>query len=84
MSPKQTSGAPRTGGASRFDGAFTPGRIAMTVVAVLTLVFIFENTREVRIRILIPEVSMPLYLALLATAVLGAACGYYAAARRRK
>ncbi|CAM5496009.1 lipopolysaccharide assembly protein LapA domain-containing protein [Streptomyces narbonensis] len=56
----------------------------MTVVAVLTLVFIFENTREVRIRILIPEVSMPLYLALLATAVLGAGCGYYASSRRQK
>ncbi|WP_329620356.1 LapA family protein [Streptomyces sp. NBC_01255] len=84
MSPKDTSGASRAGGTSRFSGAFTPGRIAMTAVAVLTLVFIFENTREVRIRILIPEVSMPLYLALLATAVLGAACGYYVAGRRQK
>ncbi|MEU1231755.1 DUF1049 domain-containing protein [Streptomyces sp. NPDC005828] len=83
MSPKQT---PRTsgGGTSRLAGAFTPGRIAMIVVAVLTLVFIFENTREVRIRLLIPEVTMPLYVALLATALLGAACGYYVAARRRK
>ncbi|MFB7511699.1 DUF1049 domain-containing protein [Streptomyces sp. NPDC056144] len=83
MSPKQKSGAPG-GGTSRFSGAFTPGRIAMIALAVLTLVFIFENTREVKIRILIPEVSMPLYMALLATALLGAACGYYFAARRRK
>ncbi|AJF68114.1 hypothetical protein [Streptomyces vietnamensis] len=83
MSPKQ---APRTsgGGTSRFAGAFTPGRIAMIVIAVLTLVFIFENTREVKIRLLIPEVTMPLYGALLATAVLGAACGCYFVARRRK
>ncbi|BAU87152.1 hypothetical protein SLA_6283 [Streptomyces laurentii] len=50
----------------------------------MTLVFIFENTREVRIRVLIPEVTMPLYLALLATALLGAVCGYYLAARRRR
>jgi uncharacterized integral membrane protein len=56
----------------------------MLAVAVLTLVFIFENTREVKIRLLIPEATMPLYGALLATAVLGAACGYYVAARRRK
>ncbi|MEU5217634.1 DUF1049 domain-containing protein [Streptomyces sp. NPDC020807] len=83
MSPKQTSGA-SGGGTSRFSGAFTPGRIAMIVVAVLTLVFIFENTREVKIRILIPEVSLPLYVALLATALLGAGLGFYAAARRRK
>ncbi|MFE5589525.1 DUF1049 domain-containing protein [Streptomyces sp. NPDC056549] len=83
MSPKQ---APRTPGerTSRFTGAFTPGRIAMIAVAVLTLVFIFENTREVKIRLLIPEVTLALYLALLATALLGAACGYSFAARRRK
>ncbi|CAM5311220.1 hypothetical protein GCM10010222_42070 [Streptomyces tanashiensis] len=83
MSPKET---PRTsgGGTSRFAGAFTRGRIAMIVVAVLTLVFIFENTREVKIRLLIPEVTMALYLALLATALLGAACGYAFADRRRK
>ncbi|MFK0212044.1 lipopolysaccharide assembly protein LapA domain-containing protein [Streptomyces sp. NPDC090298] len=83
MSPKET---PPTagGGTSRLAGAFTPARIAMIAVAVLTLVFIFENTREVTIRLLVPEVTMPLYVALLATAVLGAACGSYFAARRRK
>ncbi|MFE5910804.1 DUF1049 domain-containing protein [Streptomyces wedmorensis] len=83
MSPKERQRTAH-GSTSRFSGAFTPGRIAMTAVAVLTLVFIFENTREVKIRLLIPEVTMPLYVALLATALLGAACGYYAAARRRK
>ncbi|WP_395365389.1 lipopolysaccharide assembly protein LapA domain-containing protein [Streptomyces sp. YH02] len=83
MSPTETS---RTagGGRSRFADALTPGRIGMAALAVVTLVFIFQNTREVKIRLLIPEVSMPLYLALLATALIGAACGYYVAARRRK
>ncbi|MFE0700256.1 DUF1049 domain-containing protein [Streptomyces sp. NPDC058872] len=83
MSPKEKPRA-SDGGTSRFGGAFTPGRIAMLVVAIITLVFIFENTREVKIRLLIPEVTLPLYVALLATALLGAACGYYFAARRRK
>ncbi|MEU4079126.1 DUF1049 domain-containing protein [Streptomyces venezuelae] len=83
MSPKETTRTP-DGGRSRFAGAFTPGRIGMILLAAITLVFIFENTREVRIRLLIPEVTLPLYLALLAAALLGAACGYYAAARRRK
>ncbi|MFD8010216.1 lipopolysaccharide assembly protein LapA domain-containing protein [Streptomyces sp. NPDC058955] len=77
MSPKDTAGTRR---GDRL-GAVTPGRIAIAVVAVLLLVFIFENTREVRIRLLIPEVTMPLYLALLATALLGAVCGWYAARR---
>ncbi|MFF0273791.1 MULTISPECIES: lipopolysaccharide assembly protein LapA domain-containing protein [unclassified Streptomyces] len=83
MSPKEASRTSR-GGGSRFTEAMTPGRIAMAALAVVTLVFIFQNTREVKIRILVPEVTMPLYLALLATAVVGAACGFYAAARRRK
>lgn len=80
MSPKETSST----GRSRAGGVLTPGRIAIGVVAILLLVFIFENTKEVRIRLLIPEVTMPLYVALLATTLLGAICGYYAAARRRK
>ncbi|GGR24575.1 lipopolysaccharide assembly protein LapA domain-containing protein [Streptomyces roseolus] len=79
MSPKDTAGTRR---GDRF-GALTPGRIGMAVVAVLLLVFIFENTRDVKIRLLVPEVTMPLYLALLATALLGAACGWYAARRGR-
>ncbi|GGY38070.1 lipopolysaccharide assembly protein LapA domain-containing protein [Streptomyces omiyaensis] len=77
MSPKDTTGTRR---GDRF-GAVTPGRIGMAVVAVLLLVFIFENTRQVKVRLLIPEVTMPLYLALLGTALLGAACGWYAARR---
>ncbi|MFF6773274.1 DUF1049 domain-containing protein [Streptomyces sp. NPDC012637] len=80
MSRRETSSTDGT----RAGGVLTPGRIAIAVVAVLLLVFIFENTHQVRIRLLVPEVSMPLYLALLVTALLSAGCGYYAAARRRK
>lgn len=80
MSPKDTASS----GKSRMAGKFTPGRIAMLVLAVLVIVFIFENTQEVKIRLLIPEVSMPMYLALAAVAVIGAACGGYFATRRRK
>ncbi|MFJ8660745.1 DUF1049 domain-containing protein [Streptomyces sp. NPDC093795] len=83
MSPKETSRAPG-GSRSRFTEALTPGRIAMIALAVITLVFIFQNTRQVKIRLLIPEVTTPLYLALLATALIGLACGFYFAARRRK
>ncbi|WP_435973244.1 DUF1049 domain-containing protein [Streptomyces sp. Qhu_M48] len=83
MSPTETPRA-SGGGGSRLAGSFTPGRIAMVAVAILTLVLIFENTRQVRIRILIPEVTMPVYVALLVTALLGGACGYYLAARSRK
>ncbi|MEW2085571.1 LapA family protein [Streptomyces sp. NPDC005283] len=63
---------------SRKAGAgprLTPARITGGVLAILAVVFIFENTQKVRIRLLIPEVTMPLYLGLLATFVIGALCG---------
>lgn len=54
----------------------------MGVLTVLALVFIFENTRSTEIRLLIPEVTMPLWLALLGTGVIGALCGAYFMNRR--
>ncbi|MFH8466373.1 DUF1049 domain-containing protein [Streptomyces sp. NPDC017991] len=60
----------------------TPGRVAVLALAVLGLVFIFENTRATKIRLLIPEVTMPLWMALLATAVIGALCGAFFVRRR--
>ncbi|MEU5432839.1 LapA family protein [Streptomyces sp. NPDC020719] len=82
MSPKDASGGTKAG--TRFGGALTPARIAVIVIAVLALIFIFENTRQVKIRLLIPEVSMPLYLALLAVFVVGVICGGYFIRRRAK
>ncbi|MFJ8310382.1 MULTISPECIES: DUF1049 domain-containing protein [unclassified Streptomyces] len=88
MSPKDASSGTRTkaGGSAkgRAGGALTPARIAVLALGVLALVFIFENTRQVKIRLLIPEVSMPLYLALLAVFVVGLGCGGYFMRRRSK
>lgn len=55
----------------------TPGRVTVGLLAFLALVFIFENTRTTKIRLLIPEVTMPLWLALLGTALIGVVCGAY-------
>lgn len=63
--------------------AITPSRIAVAALAVLGLVFIFENTRQIRIRLIVPEVTMPLWLALLAVAVIGGVCGAYLFRRRK-
>ncbi|MER6135053.1 LapA family protein [Streptomyces sp. NPDC001815] len=81
MSPKtsQSGGGARAGGGN----LLTPGRVAVVVLAVLALVFIFENTRATRIRLLVPEVTMPLWMALLGTALIGALCGAYFMGRRR-
>ncbi|WP_416977477.1 DUF1049 domain-containing protein [Streptomyces sp. T028] len=88
MSPK-TARTAKSSGAHRGSGGWrvslTPGRVTMLVLAVLTLIFIFENTRETKIRLLIPEVTMPLWAALLATGLIGAVCGaYFGMGRRRR
>jgi uncharacterized integral membrane protein len=53
------------------------------VLVVLALIFIFENTGETEIRLLIPLVTMPLWAALLAVGVIGALVGAFFMRRRR-
>ncbi|MCX4766189.1 LapA family protein [Streptomyces sp. NBC_01275] len=81
MSPKTSESGGKTGGRG---GAMTPARIAVLVLAVLALIFIFENTRTTKIRLLVPEVTMPLWVALLATAIIGALCGAYVTYLRKR
>ncbi|MFI1253052.1 DUF1049 domain-containing protein [Streptomyces netropsis] len=82
MSTKSTKSTTTTGG-GRLRGMATPGRVVLLVLAVLALVFIFENTREVRIRLIVPEVVMPLWLALAAMLVIGWLLGRFLHRRRR-
>jgi len=81
MSPKTSESAGASGGKSR-GGQLTPGRISVGALALLALIFVFENTGSTRIRLFIPEVTMPLWMALLGTAVIGGLCGVYAVKRR--
>lgn len=74
MSPKTERGGR--------GGVVTPARVVVVLLAVLALIFVFENTRTTRIRLLIPEVTMPLWTALLATGLIGALCGAYFMKRR--
>lgn len=62
----------------------TPGRIVVLVLGALALVFVFENTQDVRIRLLIPEVTMPLWLALLIPYVVGWLVGRFLGPSRRR
>ncbi|WP_240135160.1 lipopolysaccharide assembly protein LapA domain-containing protein [Streptomyces sp. MUM 178J] len=83
MSPREASSS---GGSRRRGGGIrdwlTPARATVLVIALLAIIFIFENTRQVKIRLLIPEVTMPLYLALLAMFAVGVLCGGYFFRRR--
>ncbi|MET7473372.1 DUF1049 domain-containing protein [Streptomyces sp. NPDC005648] len=80
MNPKTSEHGTKSG--SRSGQVFTPGRVTVLLLAVLALIFIFENTRATRIRLLIPEVTTPLWMALLATGAIGALCGAYFMRRR--
>ncbi|WAZ25152.1 LapA family protein [Streptomyces cinnabarinus] len=84
MSPKTSESGAKTGrkGSGR-NPALTPGRIAVLVLAVLALIFIFQNTQETEIRLLIPVVTMPLWTALLGMGIIGALFGAYFMNRRR-
>ncbi|MFE6365145.1 DUF1049 domain-containing protein [Streptomyces sp. NPDC057806] len=84
MTTSEKGGSKAGGKGDGRNPAFTPARIAVLTLAVLSLIFIFENTQQTEIRLLIPLVTMPLWTALLGTAVIGALCGAYAASRRRR
>ena len=80
MSAKTSGSGGKESG--RSGGPLTPTRAAVMILAVLALTFVFENTRATEIRLLVPEVTMPLWLALLGTGVIGALCGAYFVKRR--
>ncbi|MCX5007347.1 DUF1049 domain-containing protein [Streptomyces sp. NBC_00638] len=83
MSPKTSESVGESGGKGPREGLLTPVRVTVALLAVLALIFVFENTRNTKIRLLVPEVTMPLWMALLATGLIGALCGAYAMRRRR-
>jgi uncharacterized integral membrane protein len=80
MAPGNSGQDPRR----RLRDRLTPGRVAVLVLGVLALVFVFENTQDVRIRLLVPEVTMPLWLALLIPYVIGWLCGRVLRGSRRR
>ncbi|MGR6973751.1 LapA family protein [Streptomyces cynarae] len=82
MNPK-TSREATTSGGTRGRQGLTPRTVAVLVLAALVLVFVFENTQRTRIRLFVPLVTMPLWLALLGTGVIGALCGALLVSRRR-
>ncbi|MGP4011888.1 DUF1049 domain-containing protein [Streptomyces sp. 4N124] len=85
MSTKTSERGAKTGGrGGGVRGFMTPARTTVLVLAVLALIFIFENTEDTEIRLLIPLVTMPLWVALLAVGIIGALFGAYFMRRRRQ
>ncbi|MFF0450839.1 LapA family protein [Streptomyces sp. NPDC004609] len=65
----------RKSGRGRAGAWFTPARTTVLVLVALAIVFMAENTQQVKIRLIVPLVTMPLYLALLLMFIIGALCG---------
>ncbi|MDW4910477.1 hypothetical protein RB628_35405 [Streptomyces sp. ADMS] len=57
--------------------------IPFVLITALALVFIFQNRTDTRIRLLVPEVTMPLWGALLIAWALGVIACVLAGHRRR-
>ncbi|GAA3647647.1 LapA family protein [Streptomyces fenghuangensis] len=63
-------------------GFLTPGRVLVLLLLAATLVFVFQNTERTEIRLLVPVVTMPLWVALLIPGVIGLLSGMYLVRRR--
>lgn len=64
--------------------AVSAGQILGGLLFVLTVIFILENTRSVKVRLIIPEVEVPLAVPIVIAAVLGALVAWLLRYRRRK
>lgn len=62
----------------------SPRSIVALVLLALAIVFIAENTRQVKIRVIVPIVTMPLWAALTAMLVVGVLVGAFLHSRTTK
>ena len=59
-------------------------QILAGILFVVVIVFIVENTRKVKVRLIGPEVNAPLYVVILIAAVLGALIAALMRHRRKR
>ncbi len=60
------------------------GQILGGILLVLVVIFIFENTKDVKVRLIIPEYTMPVALPIVIAAVLGALIAWLLRYRRQR
>jgi uncharacterized integral membrane protein len=63
---------------------FSTGQLLGGILFVIVIVFVLENTRSVKVRLLIPEVTTPLAVPILIAAVLGALVAWLLRYRRHR
>ncbi|MFN2560478.1 MAG: lipopolysaccharide assembly LapA domain-containing protein [Jatrophihabitans sp.] len=72
------------GAGGRTKRPVSVGQILGGLLFVLVIIFIIENSRKVKIRLIIPEVKAPLYVAILIAAVLGSVITWLLRYRRHR
>lgn len=60
------------------------GQILGGILFVLVVVFIFENTHSTKVRLIVPQYTMPVALPIVIAAVLGALIAWLLRYRRRR
>ena len=82
------TGGPATGGPAAGSAgkkrAVSVGQLLGGLLFVLVIIFIIENSRKVKIRLIIPQVEAPLYVAILIAAVLGSLITWLLRYRRHR
>jgi uncharacterized integral membrane protein len=85
--PPQPAGDRPAGTAGSGTGSKRPvsvGQLLGGLLFVLVIVFIIENSRSVKIRLIVPEVKAPLYVAILIAALLGSLITWLLRYRRHR
>jgi|SRR5579875_2193416 len=80
---QQPAAPPQQPARSEPKFAFSVGQILGAILFILVIIFIIENSQTVKIRIIVPVVHAPLYVAILIAAVLGALIAALLRYRRR-
>ncbi|MGI8983056.1 MAG: lipopolysaccharide assembly protein LapA domain-containing protein [Acidimicrobiales bacterium] len=62
----------------------SPHQTMAVVLVILSVVFVVENRQEATIRFLVPEITAPLWLALVAAVLLGVGIGALLARQRMR
>jgi uncharacterized integral membrane protein len=82
--PPGAAVGPGAGTGGRTKRPVSVGQILGGLLFVLVIVFIIENSRKVKIRLIVPEVKAPLYVAILIAAVLGSVITWLLRYRRHR
>ena len=84
MPPEQPYTPPEQQPADKPKRAVSVGQILAGILLVIVVVFVVENTNKVSVRLIFPKVQVPLAVALLIAAVLGALISALLRYRRKR